>query len=38
LESLDVDVTHVMEEGKIVKNGDASLVETINEKGFKGEA
>lgn len=37
LESLDVDVTHVMEEGKIVKNGDASLVETINEKGFKGE-
>ena len=35
LESLHVDVTHVMEEGKIVTNGDASLVDTINEKGFE---
>ena len=35
LESLQVDVTHVMEEGKIVRNGDASLVDTINEKGFE---
>ena len=35
LESLNVDVTHVMEEGKIVKNGDASLVDHINEKGFE---
>ena len=35
LESLHVDVTHVMEEGKIVRNGDASLIDTINEKGFE---
>ena len=35
LESLHVDVTHVMDEGKIVKNGDASLVDEINEKGFE---
>ena len=35
LESLNVDVTHVMDEGKIVKNGDASLVDEINEKGFE---
>ena len=35
LESLSVDVTHVMEEGVIVKNGDASLVDQINENGFK---
>ena len=34
LESLDVDVTHVMEKGVIVKNGDASLVDEINENGF----
>ena len=37
LESLSVDVTHVMEEGVIVKNGDASLVDQINENGFKAE-
>ena len=37
LESLAVDVTHVMEEGVIVKNGDASLVDQINENGFKAE-
>ena len=37
LESLSVDVTHVMEEGVFVKNGDASLVDQINENGFKAE-
>ena len=37
LESLSVDVTHVMEEGVIAKNGDASLVDQINENGFKAE-
>lgn len=35
LEYLSVDNTHVMVEGKIVKTGDASLVDEINEKGFK---
>ena len=35
LESLRVDVTHVMDEGKVVKNGDASLVDEINENGFE---
>lgn len=34
LEALTVDKTHVMEHGVIVKNGDASLVEEINENGF----
>ena len=34
LEALHVDRTHVMEEGVIVRDGDASLVEMINEKGF----
>ena len=36
LEALRVDRTHVMENGVIVREGDASLVEEINEKGFKG--
>ena len=35
LESLHVDVTDVMDEGKVVKNGDASLVDEINENGFE---
>ena len=35
LEYLSVDDTHVMVEGKIVKTGDASLVDEINENGFK---
>ena len=35
LEYLSVDDTHVMVEGKIVKTGDASLVDEINEKGLK---
>lgn len=35
LESLHVDVTHVMEEGKIGREGDASLVDEINENGFE---
>ena len=34
LESLTVDYTHVMVEGKIIENGDASLVDKINESGF----
>lgn len=34
LESLPVDQTHIMVEGKIVKTGDASLVEEINREGF----
>lgn len=35
LESLHVDYTHIMVNGKIVKTGDGSLVEEINEKGFE---
>ncbi|MCR4601153.1 MAG: Fe-S cluster assembly ATPase SufC [Clostridia bacterium] len=35
LEALTVDVTHVMEKGKIVREGDVSLVNEINEKGFE---
>ena len=34
LEALTVDAAHVMENGVIVKNGGAELVEKINEKGF----
>lgn len=34
LEALTVDAAHVMENGVIVKNGAAELVEKINEKGF----
>lgn len=34
LEALTVDKTHVMENGVIVKNGDASLVGEINKNGF----
>ena len=34
LEALSVDAAHVMERGVIVKNGSASLVDEINEKGF----
>ena len=36
LEALRVDRTHVMENGVIVREGDAALVDEINEKGFKG--
>ena len=35
LESLKVDQTHVIVKGKIVKNGDASLVKELNENGFE---
>ncbi len=35
LEALDVDVTHVLVDGKIVHHGDASLVDRINEEGFE---
>ena len=34
LEALHVDETHVMENGVIVKNGGAELIEKINESGF----
>ena len=34
LEALMVDAAHVMENGVIVKNGGAELVDKINEKGF----
>ena len=34
LEALLVDAAHVMEEGVIVRNGGAGLVDEINEKGF----
>lgn len=34
LEALNVDETHVMENGIIVKNGGAELIEEINENGF----
>ena len=35
LESLDVDKTHVLVDGKIVKTGDAGLIETINNEVFE---
>ena len=35
LESLGVDYTHVLVKGQIVKTGDASLVDDINENGFE---
>ena len=36
LEALHVDAAHVMENGVIVKNGGAELVDAINEHGFTG--
>ena len=35
LESLHVDVTHVLADGKMILSGDNSLVEDINENGFE---
>ncbi len=35
LESLHVDATHVLVDGTIVEDGDASLVDEINENGFE---
>ncbi|MBO4389788.1 MAG: Fe-S cluster assembly ATPase SufC [Lachnospiraceae bacterium] len=35
LEALHVDYTHVLVDGKIVKTGDRSLVDEINENGFE---
>ena len=35
LESLDVDKTHVLVDGKIVTTGDASLIDKINNEGFE---
>ena len=35
LESLHVDVTHVLADGKMILSGDSSFVEDINENGFE---
>lgn len=35
LESLKVDHTHILVEGKVVANGDGKLVDEINENGFE---
>ena len=35
LEALHVDYTHVLVDGRIVRTGDASLVDEINEHGFE---
>jgi Fe-S cluster assembly ATP-binding protein len=35
LEALTVDATHVLVDGKIVHNGDQSLIDEINENGFE---
>lgn len=35
LESLQVDHTHILVDGKIVESGDASLVDTVNREGFE---
>jgi len=35
LEALNVDVTHILVDGRLVKTGDASLVEEINNDGFE---
>ena len=34
LESLNVDYTHILVKGTVVKTGDGSLVQKINENGF----
>ena len=36
LESLHVDYTHIMVDGKIVRTGDGSLVDEVNSEGFAG--
>ena len=35
LEAFSVDYTHVMVDGRIVANGDSSLVEQINRSGYE---
>ena len=35
LESLKVDYAHILVNGRIIKTGDASLIEEINENGFE---
>lgn len=35
LEALKVDYTHILVKGQIIKTGDGSLVQEINEKGFE---
>ena len=34
LKELDVDYVHILYDGKIIKTGDASLANTIEEKGY----
>ena len=35
LEALHIDYTHIIVDGKLVKTGDGSLVDEINEKGYE---
>ena len=35
LEALDVDVTHILADGRVIKEGDSRLVDEINENGFE---
>jgi Fe-S cluster assembly ATP-binding protein len=35
LEELEVDATHILVDGQIVADGDASYVDRINENGFE---
>ncbi len=35
LEYLEVDYVHILLDGKLIRTGDASLIEEVNEKGFK---
>ncbi len=35
LEALDVDKTHVLADGKLIAEGDASIIDDINENGFE---
>jgi len=35
LEALDVDKTHILVKGKIVKSGGAELIDEINRNGFE---
>lgn len=36
LEALDIDYVHILADGRIIRTGDASLVDEINEEGFAG--
>ncbi|HWT76762.1 MAG TPA: Fe-S cluster assembly ATPase SufC, partial [Mobilitalea sp.] len=35
LEFLDIDYVHILVDGKIIKTGDASLIDDVNKKGFQ---